>query len=93
MSEQQKILLSSCNGGKVGELIGYIERQRDIYRRNVEELLDKLDPDRRKIGEELEPDKENLPEGFTGFTHKPKFILKSKVNKDLVLDSLVVLKH
>ena len=44
MSEHQKILLSSCNGGKVGELIGYIERQRDIYRQNVEELLDKLDP-------------------------------------------------
>jgi hypothetical protein len=26
----------------VGELVGYIERQRDIYRKNVEELLDKV---------------------------------------------------
>jgi hypothetical protein len=42
MTEQQKLLLSSCNGGKVGELVGYIERQRDIYRKNVEELLDKV---------------------------------------------------
>jgi hypothetical protein len=82
MSEQQKILLSSCNGGKVGELIGYMERQRDIYRQNVEQLLDKLDPDRRKVASDLlqMEDKENLPKGFTGFTHKPKVILRSKVS-------------
>ena len=87
MSAQQKILLSSCNGGKVGELIGYIERQRDVYRKNVEDLLNKLDPDRRKLqtDQPVDPEeKENVPKsGFTGYTHKPKIILKSKVKSKL----------
>ena len=88
MSEQQKILTSSCDGGKVGELIGYIEHQRDIYRKNVEDLLNKLDPDRRKVDEPVDDpeEKENLPQsGFTGFTHKPKIILKSRVMMGLML--------
>lgn len=88
MSEQQKILTSSCDGGKVGELISYIEHQRDIYRKNVEDLLNKLDPDRRKVDEPVDDpeEKENLPQsGFTGFTHKPKIILKSRVMMGLML--------
>ena len=88
MSEQQKILTSSCDGGKVGELIGYIEHQRDIYRKNVEDLLNKLDPDRHKVDEPVDDpeEKENLPQsGFTGFTHKPKIILKSRVMMGLML--------
>ena len=88
MSEQQKILTSSCDGGKVGELIGYIEHQRNIYRKNVEDLLNKLDPDRHKVDELVDDpeEKENLPQsGFTGFTHKPKIILKSWVMMGLML--------
>ena len=88
MSEQQKILTSSCDGGKVGELISYIEHQRDIYRKNVEDLLNKLDPDHRKVDEPVDDpeEKENLPQsGFTGFTHKPKIILKSRVMMGLML--------
>jgi len=53
LEQKQKILLKSKSNNsnsdqQVQELIGYIEAQRDVYKNNVERLLDNLDPDRRK---------------------------------------------
>ncbi len=50
MEGQADILMANTNGKKVKELITYMERQRSIYKNNVEQLLDKLDPDRRTLG-------------------------------------------
>ncbi|XP_059093802.1 uncharacterized protein LOC131888874 [Tigriopus californicus] len=51
LSKQQAILLNTGKGPasnkQVQELVGYIEKQRDIYKSNVEQLLTKLDPDKK----------------------------------------------
>ena len=53
MEKKQEILLKNTNGHKVGEILGYVDKQRNIYRSNVKQLLNKLDPERRTL-EELE---------------------------------------
>lgn len=50
--KQQAILLRNAGKGgnsqqQVQELVTYIEKQRDIYKANVEQLLSKLDPDKK----------------------------------------------
>ena len=47
---REDILMANTNGKKVKELVGYMEKQRNIYKSNVEQLLNKLDPDRRPLG-------------------------------------------
>ena len=43
------------NASKIQELITYIEAQRDIYKNNVERLLNKLDPERTsKLSQDVE---------------------------------------
>ena len=51
MEKQQEILLKNTNGHKVSELMGYVDKQRNIYRNNVQQLLNKLDPDGRTLQE------------------------------------------
>merc|ERR1712029_919384 len=46
-----EILLKNTNGHKVSELMGYVDKQRTIYRNNVQQLLNKLDPDGRTLQE------------------------------------------
>ena len=53
MEKKQEILLENTNGHKVGQILGYVDKQRNIYRSNVKQLLNKLDPERRTL-EELE---------------------------------------
>ena len=50
MEKQQEILLKNTNGHKVSQIIGYVDKQRNIYRSNTKQLLNKLDPDRRALG-------------------------------------------
>ena len=42
MEKQQEILLKNTNGHKVSELMGYVDKQRNIYRNNIQQLLNKL---------------------------------------------------
>ena len=51
MEKQQEILLKNTNGHKVSELMGYVDKQRNIYRNNIQQLLNKLDPDGRTLEE------------------------------------------
>ena len=51
MEKQQEILLKNTNGHKVSELMGYVDKQRNIYRNNIQQLLNKLDPDGRTVEE------------------------------------------
>ena len=50
MEKQQEILLKNNDGKKVSELLGYVEKQRNVYRSNIKQLLNKLDPDGRALG-------------------------------------------
>ena len=61
MEKQQEILLKNTNGHKVSELLGYVDKQRNIYRSNIQQLLNKLDPEGRTL-EELE--KNELGDNF-----------------------------
>ena len=76
LEKQQEILLKNTNGKKVGEIIGYVDKQRAVYRDNIKQLLNKLDPKGRALEEfekydqevEISPDgpstKINLPPKF-----------------------------
>ena len=37
---------------QIGDLVNYMEKQRDVYKRSVQKLLDKLDPERKQKLEE-----------------------------------------
>ena len=50
MEKQQEILMKNTDGKKVSELIGYVEKQRNVYRNNIKQLLNKMDPDGRSLG-------------------------------------------
>eukprot|EP00095_Tigriopus_kingsejongensis_P008107 maker-scaffold184_size276635-snap-gene-0.13 protein:Tk08107 transcript:maker-scaffold184_size276635-snap-gene-0.13-mRNA-1 annotation:"testis-specific gene 10 protein isoform x5" len=51
LAQEQKLLLGPGSpGGRAHQVIALIEKQRDVYKANVEQLLAKLDPDGR-IGE------------------------------------------
>jgi hypothetical protein len=60
MEKRETILLKNTNGHKVTELIGFMDKQRNVYRSNVKQLLDKLDPDRRALEELEEENDDNL---------------------------------
>ncbi len=55
LTKQQAILLQSGtpDHDQVQELISHIERQRDIYKTNVERLIGKLDPDGTRLEKSL----------------------------------------
>ena len=55
LTKHQDILLQSNKGdeSKIRDLIGYIERQRDLYKDSVERLLDKLDPEKKVMHQSL----------------------------------------
>ena len=58
----------------IAELISYLEAQRDIYRNNVNALLNKLDPERAaKMAQEMGDDVERVK--------APKVVLKSSKTK------------
>ena len=50
MEKQQEILLKNTNGHKVSQILGYVDKQRNIYRNQSKQLLNKLDPERRALG-------------------------------------------
>ena len=58
LEKQQEILLKNTDGHKVSELIGYVDQQRNIYRNNVKQLINKLDPEGRTL-QEIEKEEEN----------------------------------
>ena len=51
LEKKQEILLKNTNGKKVSEIIGYVDQQRSIYRSNIKQLLNKLDPQGRSLEE------------------------------------------
>ena len=56
LRRQQSILIKSGSPddyGKIKELIGYIEHQRNVYKNNVERLIGRLDPDGSKTEKSL----------------------------------------
>ena len=65
LKRQQHIWLQTCsadNYGKVKELIGYIEHQRNVYKESVERLIGKLDPDGSRVEKSLaEADEQGKP--------------------------------
>ena len=50
LEKQQEILLKNTNGEKVSEILGFVEKQRNVYRNNIQQLLNKLDPEGRTLG-------------------------------------------
>ena len=73
LEKQQEILLRNTNGKKVGEIIGYVDKQRAVYRNNIKQLLNKLDPKGRAL-EEFEKYDQELdisPEGPSTKTNLP----------------------
>ena len=65
MEKQQEILLKNTNGHKVSQILGYVEKQRTIYRNQQKQLLNKLDPERRTL-EELENYEEDIVKMMSG---------------------------
>ena len=59
LEKQNEILLKNTNGKKVSEILGYVDKQRSMYRNNVKQLLNKLDPKGRAL-EEFEKYDEDL---------------------------------
>ena len=51
MEKHQEILVKNTDGKKVSELMGYVDKQRNIYRNSVKQLLNKLDPDKKTLEE------------------------------------------
>ena len=69
LKRQQSILIQSGSSedyGKIKELIGYIEHQRNVYKDSVERLIGKLDPDGSRAEKslvEVEKESESQPKG------------------------------
>ena len=66
LKRQQSILIQSGSSdeyGKIKELIGYIEHQRNVYKDSVERLIGRLDPDGSRAEKSLiEANKQNEPQ-------------------------------
>ena len=65
LEKQNEILLKNTNGKKVSEILGYVDKQRSMYRNNVKQLLNKLDPKGRAL-EEFEKYDEDLKVNTVG---------------------------
>lgn len=85
MEKQQEILLKNTNGHKVSELLGYVEKQRNVYRTNIKQLLNKLDPDGRTLSElekeEMEIHVDKGPSSMKNVQMKPQKVEITRLNK------------